>query len=126
VAVFSAVLSTRFSPFLVGFSSLPRIKPPSIFESASISPLPPLTFAPGQWHAVSRAMPTSGRGTSLPMNSQLVAISLHRIPRKEVCGVVILAQQGDESWVGKCSKCGGEFRMEPDPKFEARVRAMRN
>jgi hypothetical protein len=59
-------------------------------------------------------------------DSQLVAITLHRVPRKEVCGVVILTQRGDESWVGKCSKCGGDFRLERDPKFEAQVRAMRN
>lgn len=58
--------------------------------------------------------------------SQLVAITLHRIPRKEVCGVVILSQQEDGSWAGKCGKCGGDFRLERDPKFEAQVRAMRN
>jgi hypothetical protein len=45
---------------------------------------------------------------------QLFAITLHRVPRK------------DESWAGKCSKCGGDFKLEPDPKFEAQVRAMRN
>ncbi len=59
-------------------------------------------------------------------DSQLVAITLHRVPRKEVCGVVILLQQEDESWAGKCSKCGGDFRLDRDPKFEAQVRAMRN
>lgn len=59
-------------------------------------------------------------------SSQIVAVTLHRIPRKEVCGVVILAQQEDHSWTGKCSKCGGDFRLERDPKFEAQVRAMRN
>ncbi|MFB3816043.1 MAG: hypothetical protein ACE147_00145 [Candidatus Methylomirabilales bacterium] len=58
--------------------------------------------------------------------SQLMAITLHRIPRKAVCGVVILLQQEDASWAGTCSKCGGEFRMERDPKFETQVRAMRN
>jgi hypothetical protein len=58
--------------------------------------------------------------------SQFVAITLHRIPRKEVCGVVILSRQEDESWAGKCSKCSGEFRLERDPKFEAQARAMRN
>ncbi len=59
-------------------------------------------------------------------DSQIVAITLHRIPRKEVCGVVILSQREDESWSGKCSKCGGEFHLERDPKFEAQVQAMRN
>jgi hypothetical protein len=58
--------------------------------------------------------------------SQSIAITLHRIPRKEVCGVVVLTQQADKSWAGKCSKCGGDFRLERDPKFEAQVRAMRN
>jgi hypothetical protein len=62
----------------------------------------------------------------MPTGSQLVAITLHRIPRKEVCGVVILTRQEDASWAGKCSKCGGGFRLERDPKFEAQVRAMRN
>ncbi len=57
---------------------------------------------------------------------QFMAITLHRIPRKEVCGVVILTQQEDASWAGKCSKCGGDFRLPKDPKFDAQVRAMRN
>jgi hypothetical protein len=59
-------------------------------------------------------------------SSLFIAITLHRIPRKEVCGVVVLSQQEDKSWEGKCSKCGGEFRLKRDPKFEAQVRAMRN
>ncbi len=58
--------------------------------------------------------------------SQLIAITLHRIARKEVCGVVVLEQQPDASWLGHCSKCGGEFRLDRDPKFETQVRAMRN
>lgn len=66
------------------------------------------------------------QGTSMTTGSQFVAITLHRIPRKEVCGVVILAQQEDQSWAGKCSRCGAEFRLDRDPKFEAQVRAMRN
>jgi hypothetical protein len=40
--------------------------------------------------------------------SQLIAITLHRIPRKEVCGVVVLQRQEDASWAGHCSKCGEE------------------
>ncbi len=59
-------------------------------------------------------------------SGQFIAITLHRIPRKEVCGVVILTLQGDQSWAGKCSKCGGDFHLARDPKFEAQVRAMRN
>lgn len=58
--------------------------------------------------------------------SQSIAITLHRIPHKEVCGVVILERQEDATWFGHCSKCGGEFRLERDPKFETQVRAMRN
>jgi len=58
--------------------------------------------------------------------SQLFAITLHRIPRKAVCGVVVLTRQEDASWAGTCTKCGGEFRMDRDPKFEGQVRAMRN
>ena len=59
-------------------------------------------------------------------DSQFIAITLHRVPRKGVCGVVVLTRQKDESWTGKCTKCGGDFRLEADPKFEAQVRAMRN
>jgi hypothetical protein len=63
---------------------------------------------------------------TLATDSQLIAITLHRIPHKEVCGVVILERQGDATWVGRCSKCSGEFRLERDQKFEIQVRAMRN
>jgi hypothetical protein len=71
----------------------------------------------------------SGRvlqSTTMATGNRVVAITLHRIPRKEVCGVVILSRQEDATWAGKCSKCGGEFRLDRDPKFEAQVRAMRN
>ena len=60
------------------------------------------------------------------MEERLVAITLHRIAGKLVCGVVILARQPDRSWRGKCQKCGEEFRLEPDARFEGQVRAMRN
>jgi len=66
------------------------------------------------------------QGNRMPTDSKSIAITLHRIPRKEVCGVVVLEQQEDASWTGKCSKCGGEFRLERDQKFETQVRAMRN
>jgi hypothetical protein len=59
-------------------------------------------------------------------SSAHIAITLHRIPHKEVCGVVVLERQADATWVGCCSKCGGEFKLEQDPKFETQVRAMRN
>lgn len=71
----------------------------------------------------------SGRalqGTTMATGNRFVAITLHRIPRKEVCGVVVLARQEDATWAGKCSKCGGEFRLDRDPKFDAQVQAMRN
>jgi hypothetical protein len=71
-------------------------------------------------------MVTSSRTSLMSEEGQLFAITLHRVPRKEVCGVVVLSQQEDESWAGKCSKCGGDFKLEADPKFEAQVRAMRN
>lgn len=58
--------------------------------------------------------------------SELIAITLHRIPRKQVCGVVILTQQQDDSWSGVCSKCGEDFHLERDPNFEVQVRSMRN
>ena len=67
-----------------------------------------------------------GKGIRMATDSQQIAITLHRIPRKEVCGVVVLERQQDASWHGHCSKCGGEFRLERDPKFETQVRAMRN
>lgn len=66
------------------------------------------------------------REIGMATDSQLIAITLHRIPRKEVCGVVVLQRQEDESWLGRCSKCGAEFRLDRDQKFETQVRAMRN
>ncbi len=62
----------------------------------------------------------------MPSQDELIAVTLHRIPRKEVCGVVILTRQEDASWTGKCSKCGEDFHMDRDQKFELQVRAMRN
>lgn len=60
------------------------------------------------------------------MEKSLTAITLHRIPGREICGAVILEQQPDGSWAGRCSKCGKGFHMEEDPKFEAQVMAIRN
>ena len=60
------------------------------------------------------------------MQTPLIAVTLHRIPGKEICGVVILEQQPDQSWTGQCSKCGKEFHMPKDPQFEMQVRAVRN
>jgi hypothetical protein len=57
---------------------------------------------------------------------QLVAVTLHRIAGKLVCGAVTLTRQSDRSWAGKCQKCGEEFRLSPDARFEGQVRAMRN
>jgi len=54
------------------------------------------------------------------------AVTLHRIPREKVCGVVVLVQQPDRSWAGTCSKCGESFRLDPDEKLEGQVRAIRN
>ena len=60
------------------------------------------------------------------MEEQFVAITLHRIAGKLVCGAVTLAKQPDRSWWVKCGKCGEEFRVEPVARFEGQVRAMRN
>jgi hypothetical protein len=60
------------------------------------------------------------------MEKRLVAITLHRIAGELVCGAVILTRQPDRSWSGKCQKCGEEFRLQPDARFEGQVRAMRN
>ncbi|MFQ5657819.1 MAG: hypothetical protein ACE5G5_09785 [Candidatus Methylomirabilales bacterium] len=60
------------------------------------------------------------------MEKPLIAITVHRLPHKEFCGVVILRQEPDRSWNGCCSKCGEAFQVEEDPKFEARVLATRN
>jgi hypothetical protein len=54
------------------------------------------------------------------------AVTLHRIPREKVCGVVVLVKQPDASWAGACSRCGQRFQMDADAKFEGQVRAIRN
>lgn len=56
----------------------------------------------------------------------LIAITIHRVPRKAFCGVVVLVQNPDESWTGECSQCKQEFRIDKDPKFKAQVLALRN
>jgi hypothetical protein len=60
------------------------------------------------------------------MEKPLIAITVHKVPHKQFCGVVILQQQADRSWSGHCTKCGEAFQVEQDPKFEARVLAARN
>lgn len=60
------------------------------------------------------------------MEKPLIAITVHKVPHKQFCGVVILTQEADRSWNGRCSKCGEVFQVEGDPKFEANVLAMRN
>jgi hypothetical protein len=60
------------------------------------------------------------------MEQVLTAITVHKIPGKEICGVVVLEQQPDGSWVGRCSRCGKPFHREHDPTFEKQVRAVRN
>jgi hypothetical protein len=44
----------------------------------------------------------------LIMQRSLTAITVHKIPGKEICGVV-LEQQPDGSWAGKCRKCEKPF-----------------
>jgi hypothetical protein len=60
------------------------------------------------------------------MEQALTAITVHKIPGKAICGVVVLEQQPDGSWVGRCSKCEKPFHQNPDPTFEQQVRAVRN
>ena len=60
------------------------------------------------------------------MNKPLIAITVHKVPHKGFCGVVILTKEPDGSWRGHCSRCREDFKIEEDPKFEARVLAMRN
>ena len=60
------------------------------------------------------------------MNRLLTAITVHKIPAKEICGVVVLAQQADGSWTGTCSRCGKPFQHQKDPTFEMQVLAVRN
>ena len=45
---------------------------------------------------------------------------------KAFCGIVILIQQPDRSWTGKCRWCGEKFEVEKDPRSEAQVLASRN
>lgn len=59
-------------------------------------------------------------------NRPLIAITVHKVPHKHFCGVVVLTRESDGAWSGRCSKCGEVFRVEEDAKFTARVRAMRN
>ena len=60
------------------------------------------------------------------MDQLLTAITVHKIPGKEICGVVVLAQQPDGSWSGACSKCAKPFQREKDLAFEKQVLAVRN
>ena len=60
------------------------------------------------------------------MDRLLTAITVHRIPGKEICGVVILEQHADGSWTGACRRCAKLFYHDKDPTFERRVLALRN
>jgi hypothetical protein len=60
------------------------------------------------------------------MDRLLTAITVHKIPGKKICGVVVLEQQPDGSWTGSCSKCEKPFHHDKDPTFEMQVLAVRN
>jgi hypothetical protein len=60
------------------------------------------------------------------MDTLLTAITIHNIPGRAICGVVVLEQQTDRSWTGTCSKCGKPFHHDKDPTFEMQVLAVRN
>jgi uncharacterized metal-binding protein YceD (DUF177 family) len=56
----------------------------------------------------------------------LTAITIHTIPGKEICGVVVLEQHSDGSWTGTCSRCVKPFHHDKDLTFERQVLAVRN
>jgi hypothetical protein len=60
------------------------------------------------------------------MDRLLTAITVHRIPGKEICGVAVLEQQADGSWTGTCRRCAKSFHHDKDPTFERQVLAVRN
>jgi uncharacterized metal-binding protein YceD (DUF177 family) len=62
----------------------------------------------------------------MTVNRLLTAITVHKIPGKEICGVVVLEQHADGSWAGTCSKCEKPFHHDKDPTFEMQVLAVRN
>jgi hypothetical protein len=59
------------------------------------------------------------------MDRLLTAITVHRIPGTEICGVVVLKQQADGSWTGTCSRCAKSFHRDKNPPFERQVLALR-
>jgi hypothetical protein len=60
------------------------------------------------------------------MDRLLTAITVHRIPGKEICGGVILEQHADGSWTGTRNRCAKPFYHDKDPTFERQVLALRN
>jgi hypothetical protein len=61
------------------------------------------------------------------MDRLLTAITVHRIPGKEIGGVIILEQHADGSWTGTCrSRYAKPFYHDKDPTFERQVLALRN
>jgi uncharacterized metal-binding protein YceD (DUF177 family) len=60
------------------------------------------------------------------MDRLWTAITVHRIPGTEICGVVVLKQQADGSWPGSCSRCAKSFHRDKDTAFERQVLALRN
>jgi uncharacterized metal-binding protein YceD (DUF177 family) len=60
------------------------------------------------------------------MDRGLTAITIHKIPGQEICGVVVLEQQADGSWTGTCSRCEKPSQHAKDPTFERQVLAVRN
>ncbi|MFQ5840140.1 MAG: hypothetical protein ACE5HK_05415 [Candidatus Methylomirabilales bacterium] len=58
--------------------------------------------------------------------SSRIAITIHKIPEKGFCGVVVLRQGEDKTWRGVCSRCGAAFEMPHDPSFTHQVLALRN
>jgi hypothetical protein len=60
------------------------------------------------------------------MDRLLTAITVHRIPGTEICGVVVLKQQADGSWTGTCSRCAKSLHRDKNPPLEPQVLALHN
>ena len=59
------------------------------------------------------------------MDRLVTALTVHEIPGKEICGVVVLEQQADQSWTRPCSRCAKTFHHDQNPIFERQVFALR-
>lgn len=56
-----------------------------------------------------------GAGATVHGQLGTAAIAIHRIPKKEYRGVVVLSRKTKGTWAGKCGKCGADSSMGPEP-----------